>query len=274
MTPIAGSAWFERLFKAAVDIPGPHIDRLCTAARDAGAYVVMGVNERDPYSMGTLYNTLVFISDAGEVLGTHRKLVPTWAEKLTWAGGDGSSLRVYDTDIGRLGGLACGENTNTLARFALLAQGENVHTANYIALPTAPEDYDMVEAIKVRAMAHSFEGKVFTVVSCSALTPEIVDTVAHDAESRKMLERPHSAVSCIVGPDGRLLGEPLIDVEGIVYADIDLNRCIQPKQMHDIIGHYNRFDVLSLRINRRPGKALEFEDPEFETLMESPRQED
>jgi aliphatic nitrilase len=123
-------------------------------------------------------------------------------------------------------------------------------------------------------MAHSFEGKVFTVVSCSALTPEIVDTVAHDAESRKMLERPHSAVSCIVGPDGRLLGEPLIDVEGIVYADIDLNRCIQPKQMHDIIGHYNRFDVLSLRINRRPGKALEFEDPEFETLMESPRQED
>jgi aliphatic nitrilase len=274
MTPIAGSAWFERLFKAAVDIPGPHIDRLCNAARDAGAYVVMGVNERDPYSMGTLYNTLVFISDAGEVLGTHRKLVPTWAEKLTWAGGDGSSLRVYDTDIGRLGGLACGENTNTLARFALLAQGENVHTANYIALPTAPEDYDMVEAIKVRAMAHSFEGKVFTVVSCSALTPEIVDTVAHDAESRKMLERPHSAVSCIVGPDGRLLGEPLIDVEGIVYADIDLNRCIQPKQMHDIIGHYNRFDVLSLRINRRPGKALEFEDPEFETLMESPRQED
>ena len=106
MTPIAGSAWFEKLFKAAVDIPGPHIDRLCSAARDAGAYVVIGVNERDPFSMGTLYNTLVFISDTGDVLGTHRKLVPTWAEKLTWAGGDGSSLRVYDTGIGRLGGLA------------------------------------------------------------------------------------------------------------------------------------------------------------------------
>ncbi|MBM3668520.1 MAG: carbon-nitrogen hydrolase family protein [Actinobacteria bacterium] len=274
MTPIAGSPWFERLFKAAVDIPGPHIDRLCAAARDAGAFVVMGVNERDPYSMGTLYNTLVFISDRGEVLGTHRKLVPTWAEKLTWAGGDGSSLRVYDTEIGRLGGLACGENTNTLARFALLAQGENVHTANYIALPTAPEDYDMVEAIKVRAMAHSFEGKVFTIVSCSALTPEIVDAVAHDADSRRMLERPHSAVSCIVGPDGRLMSDALIDEEGIVYADIDLNRCIQPKQMHDIIGHYNRFDVFSLRLNRRPQAAVEFEDAEFEPITETPRHEE
>jgi len=274
MTPIAGSAWFEKLFKAAVDIPGPHIDRLCSAARDAGAYVVIGVNERDPYSMGTLYNTLVFISDTGEMLGTHRKLVPTWAEKLTWAGGDGSSLRVYDTGIGRLGGLACGENTNTLARFALLAQGENVHTANYIALPTAPEDYDMVEAIKVRAMAHSFEGKVFTVVSCSAITPEIVDAVAHDTQSRAMLERPHSAVSCIVGPDGRLLGEPLIDVEGIVYGDIDLNRCIQPKQMHDIIGHYTRFDIFSLHINRRQNDTLPFEEAEFEPITDTAPRED
>lgn len=274
MTPIAGSPWFERLFKAAVDIPGPHIDRLCDAARAAGAFVVMGVNERDPYSMGTLYNTLVFISDTGDVLGTHRKLVPTWAEKLTWGGGDGSSLRVYDTAIGRLGGLACGENTNTLARFALLAQGENVHTANYIALPTAPPEYDMVEAIKVRAMAHSFEGKVFTVVSCSALSPEIIDAVAHDAQSRTMLERPHSAVSCIVGPDGRLIGEPLIDEEGIVYADIDLNRCIQPKQMHDIIGHYNRFDVFSLRINRTPHAVVEFHETDFEAISDADRQED
>ena len=256
MTPIAGSPWFERLFKSAIDIPGPEVAALAEAARTAGTYVVIGVNERDPYSMGTLYNSLVFLSDTGELLGVHRKLVPTWAEKLTWAGGDGSSLRVYDTAIGRLGGLACGENTNTLARFALLAQGENVHTANYIALPTAPADYDMVEAIKVRAMAHSFEGKVFTIVACSAITPEIVDAVAHDDASRAMLERPHSAVSCIVGPDGRVMGDALIDDEGIVFGDIDLNRCIQPKQMHDIIGHYNRFDVFSLHVNREPQRTV------------------
>jgi aliphatic nitrilase len=210
--------------------------------------------------MGTLYNSLLFIDDAGEVIGVHRKLVPTWAEKLTWAGGDGSSLRVYDTSIGRLGGLACGENTNTLARFALLAQGENIHTANYISLPTAPADYDMVEAIKVRAAAHSFEGKVFTVVACSAITPEIVDAVAHDDESRAMLERKHSAFSGIFGPDGRLISEPLIDDEGIVYADIDLNKCIQPKQMHDIIGHYNRFDVFQLHVNRAPQPKIVFNE--------------
>lgn len=260
MTPVKGSAWFEKLFRAAINVPGPEVDALRIAARDAGAHVVIGVNERDPYSMGTLYNSLLFIDDTGEVIGVHRKLVPTWAEKLTWAGGDGSSLRVYETSIGRLGGLACGENTNTLARFALLAQGENIHTANYISLPTAPADYDMVEAIKVRAAAHSFEGKVFTVVACSAITPEIVDAVAHDDESRAMLQRKHSAFSGIFGPDGRLISEPLIDDEGIVYADIDLNKCIQPKQMHDIIGHYNRFDVFQLHVNRTPQPTIVFNE--------------
>ena len=260
MTPLQGSPWFERLFRASILVPGPEIERVREAAAAAGTYVVLGVNERDPYSMGTLYNTLVFIGDDGALLGKHRKLVPTWAEKLTWAGGDGSSLRVYETSIGRLGGLACGENTNTLARFSLLAQGEVVHTANYISLPTAPADYDMVEAIKVRAMAHSFEGKVFTVVSCSAISPELVDSVAHDDASRAMLERKNAAFSGIFGPDGRLISEPLIDVEGIAYADIDINRCIQPKQMHDIIGHYNRFDVFQLHVNRSPQPKVAFED--------------
>lgn len=260
MTPVQGSPWFERLYRASIDIPGPEVAALAEAARAAEATVVIGVNERDPFSMGTLYNSLVFLGPDGALLGVHRKLVPTWAEKLTWAGGDGSSLRVYDTPVGRLGGLACGENTNTLARFTLLAQGENIHTANYIALPTAPADYDMVEAIKVRSAAHSFEGKVFSVVSCAAITPEIIDAVAHNDEARTMLQRPHSAFSGIFGPDGRLISEPLIDVEGITYADIDLAKCIQPKQMHDIIGHYNRFDIFQLHVNRQPQNRVVFHD--------------
>lgn len=256
MTPVQGSPWFERLVRASIEVPGPALEPVQEAARRAGATVVIGVNERDPFSPATLYNALAFIGPDGALLGVHRKLVPTWAEKLTWAGGDGSSLRVYETPIGRLGGLACGENTNTLARFTLLAQGEQVHTANYIALPTAPADYDMVEAIKVRSAAHSFEGKVFSVVACAAITPEIVDAVAHDDASRTMLERKHSAFSGIFGPDGRLLTEPLVDVEGIAYADIDLGRTIQPKQMHDITGGYNRFDIFELRVNRRPQSRL------------------
>ncbi|WP_083745087.1 carbon-nitrogen hydrolase family protein [Rhodococcus sp. D-1] len=256
MTPIEGGPWFEKLFRSAIEIPGPECAALCAAARTAEINVVIGVNERDPHSMGTLYNSVLFISDQGELLGVHRKLVPTWAEKLTWGGGDGSSLRVYDTSVGRLGGLACGENTNTLARFSLLAQGEQVHVANYIALPVAPPDYDMVEAIKLRAAAHSFEGKVFTVVACSAITPEIISTVAHNDAARALLERPNSAFSGIFGPDGRLISEPIVDVEGMVFADIDINKSIQPKQMHDIVGHYNRFDIFELTVNRHGNRNI------------------
>jgi nitrilase len=251
--PVTGSGWFEKLVKASVLVPGPEIDVVRKAARDSECYVVLGVNERSPVSLGAIYNTLLFIGPDGGLLGKHRKLVPTWAEKLTWTGGDGSSLRVYDTGIGPLGGLACGENTNTLARFALLGQGELVHVASYISLPVAPPDYDMAEAIKLRAMAHSFEGKIFSIVSCSTVSEEIIaamETIVPDARAR--LQRKSSAFSGIIGPDGRLVGEPLIDDEGIVYADIDLERCIQPKQMHDIVGHYNRFDIFDLRVNRRP----------------------
>ncbi|NUU21889.1 MAG: carbon-nitrogen hydrolase family protein, partial [Streptomycetaceae bacterium] len=253
MNPVQGSPWFERLYLASVDVPGPHVDRLRDAARAAGAVVVIGVNERGAHSVGELYNTMLTIGADGELLGVHRKLVPTWAEKLTWTGGDGSSLKVHPTPIGPLGVLACGENTNTLARFTLLAQGELVHAASYIALPVAPADYDMADAIAVRTAAHCFEGKVFSVVACSTVSDEIVDAIAgDDPETRTLLGRKRSALSGIFGPDGRPVTEPLVDDEGIVYADIDLNRCIQPKQMHDILGHYNRFDVFSLHVDNRP----------------------
>jgi len=255
--PVSGSAWFKKLALAAVVVPGPEVDRLCAAARAHRVHVVIGINERSPVSWGAIYNTLLFIGPDGQILGKHRKLVPTWAEKLTWTGGDGSSLKVYSTAIGPLGGLACGENTNTLARFALLAQGELVHVASYIALPVAPPDYDMAEAIKLRAQAHSFEGKVYTVVSCSTVSEEIIramEGVVGDARAR--LERKSSAFSGVIGPDGRVVGTPLIDVEGIVYADIDLEACIQPKQMHDIVGHYNRFDVFRLEVDARPQRPI------------------
>jgi len=257
--PVSGSEWFKKLSMASITVPGPEVDTLCAAAREHSIHVVIGVNERSPVSWGAIYNTMLFIGPDGKLLGKHRKLVPTWAEKLTWTGGDGSSLKVYDTAIGPLGGLACGENTNTLARFALLAQGELVHVASYISLPVAPPDYDMAEAIKLRAMAHSFEGKVYTVVSCSTVSEEIIhamESVVPDARAR--LERKSSAFSGVIGPDGRVVGKPLIDDEGIVYADIDLTRCIQPKQMHDIVGHYNRFDVFHFSVDARPQAPIDF----------------
>jgi len=256
--PVTGSAWFERLIKTSIFVPGPEIRTICNAAAAHGVHVVMGVNERSAHSLGALYNTLVFIGPDGAILNKHRKLVPTWAEKLTWTGGDGSSLKVTPTPIGNLGGLASGENTNTLARFSLLAQGENVHTASYISLPVAPKDYDMAEAIKLRTQAHSFEGKVFSVVATSTISEEIIiemEKIRPDA--RALLERKSSAYSGIIGPDGRSVGDELIDDEGIAYGDVDLNRCIQPKQMHDIVGHYNRFDIFKFGLNTTPQSPME-----------------
>lgn len=258
--PVTGGAWFEKLIKASVFVPGPEIGAIRKAAQTHGVYVVMGLNERSPHSLGALYNTLVFIGPNGEIINKHRKLVPTWAEKLTWSNGDGSTLRVTHTkDIGNLGGLACGENTNTLARFTLLAQGENIHTASYISLPVAPKDYDMAEAIKLRTAAHSFEGKVFSVVATSTISEEIIvemEKIRPDA--RELLERKSSAYSGIIGPDGRAVGDELIDDEGIAYGEVDLNRCIQPKQMHDIVGHYNRFDIFNFTVNGARVEPINF----------------
>ena len=272
MNPVQASPWFEKLCMSAIEIPGPEIRRIADAARVHQINVVVGVNERSPVGISTLFNTDVTISDSGKILGKHRKLVPTWAEKLTWSNGDASGLRVHDTSVGRLGSLACGENTNTLARFSLLAQGELVHVANYISLPVAPADYDMAEAIKVRAAAHSFEGKVFTIISCSTISEEIVDLIgAGNDEIKDMLKRRNSAFSGVIGPDGRVIGTPLIDEEGIVYADIDLSRCIQPRQMHDITGHYNRFDVFDLKVTRKRQAPATFEDSDEQNIMDQNR---
>ncbi|WP_144097313.1 carbon-nitrogen hydrolase family protein [Croceicoccus sediminis] len=273
--PVSASPWFEKLVRGSILLPGPEIETVCEAARECGVHVIIGVNERSPVSVGTLYNTMVFIGPDGAIMGGHRKLVPTWAEKMTWAPGDGSGLVVYDTAIGPLGGLACGENTNTLARFSLLAQGELVHAASYISLPVAPADYDMAEAIKVRAMAHSFEGKVFTVVSCSTISEEIITAMEGLVpDAREKLQRKNSAYSGVIGPDGREVGEPLIDDDGIVYADIDLSRCIQPKQMHDIIGHYNRFDIFDLTVDRTPRAPVTLFDAPLDADLESGSGED
>ncbi|KGO83541.1 aliphatic nitrilase [Flavobacterium beibuense F44-8] len=260
MTPVQGSKWYEVLYKNSIAVPGPEVARICEAAKEHNCHVVIGVNERGQ-SLGELYNTNLIIDNKGNLVGKHRKLVPTWAEKLTWTGGDGSSLKVYNTEIGPIGTLACGENTNTLARFTLLSQGELIHIANYISLPVAPPDYNMAEAIKIRAAAHSFEGKLFTIVSCSTITQEIMDVMKEDVPNvEELLTRKNSAFSGIIGPNGAVIGEPLIDDEGIVYADIDLSKCIQPKQMHDILGHYNRFDIFDLKVNTAPKKNITFTD--------------
>lgn len=258
LSPLQGSPWFARLQQSSVRVPGPEVDKLCQVATQFGVYIVIGVNESVPYSLGTVFNTNLLIGPEG-LIARHRKLVPTFAEKLTWASGDGSSLRVHETKLGPLGMLACGENTNTLARYTLLAQGELIHIANYIAFPFIA-NYDMPEAIRIRAGAHSFEGKIFTIVACSAMSDELIATLKPTPEHEKLLTGTPNAFSGVYGPDGRLVSEPLIDREGIVYAELDLNRCIEPKQYHDIQGHYNRFDIFKLEVNRTPLEPIQFRD--------------
>lgn len=247
--PLDGSAWFQRLYHSAIDVPGPEVEELCALARDNAIHIAVGVNERGAKSVGAIYNTNLLISPDKGLINRQRKLVPTFAEKLSWTPGDAQGLRVSETELGPVGMLACGENTNTLARFALLAEGELLHLANFVAFPFV-DNYDMPAAIQTRIGAHSFEGKVFSIVSCSAMSQEIVNAIADSEEERKRMSGSPNAFSAIFDPHGRIISEPLVDVEGITYADIDLEQCIAPKQYHDILGHYNRFDILSLQVDR------------------------
>ena len=180
--------------------------------------------------------------------------MPTFAEKLTWGWGDGSSLRVYDTPFGRLGTLVCGENTNTLARFALIAQGEQIHVASF---PGFPLKTGIVEGIKIRAAAHSYEGQLFTICASSTITPDVIDLLGTTDERRALLEGKPYAYSAVYGPNGQVIGNPLVDEEGIVYADIDLEDIIIPRLRHDIAGNYNRFDIFSLSLNTKKHSSLE-----------------
>ena len=268
--PLRGSAWFRKLVLHSIFVPGPEVEELCQMARAFDIHIAIGVNERAERNLGGLYNTNLLISPEHGVINKRRKLVPTFAEKLTWTSGDGEGLRAVETPLGRIGMLACGENTNTLARFTLLAEGELIHIANFIGFPFT-SDYSMPEAIKIRCAAHSFEGKLFSIVSCSAMSPEIVDMLATNDEERRMMTGSPNAFSGIIDPRGQLISEPLIDVEGIAYADIDLEQCIEPKQLQDIIGHYNRFDIFQLHVDRRPRSPLALRGDSDQVYQESLR---
>jgi nitrilase/aliphatic nitrilase len=218
--------------------------------------------------MGTLFNTNLLFDRDGTLLNRHRKLVPTWAEKLTWANGDASYLPPEETDIGRVGTLICGENTNTLARFTLLAQGEQVHIATYP--PAWPfhrpgggaHNYNLTEAIRLRSAAHAFEGKVFNVVASCALDADAIEQLSQgDSKMKELLQAVPAPVSIIVGPSGELLADPVEGGESMVVAEIDIACSIEPKMIHDIVGHYNRFDIFHLEVDPTPNRPVWIKKP-------------
>ncbi len=266
--PFRTTRYFIELVKNAVEVPSPATDRLCEAARQYGCYVVIGINERPFNTLGTLYNTNLLIGPDGAILLKHRKLMPTYAEKMVWGFGDGSTLRVLDTALGKVGTLICGENANPLARYALLAQGEQVHVSNYPALPGGDGGgYDLSREIELRGATHSFEGKVFNIVVSAAIDATVIAKVADTEEKRRAMSGPCMSFTGIFAPGGRLCSDTVPPgKEGIVYADCDIEAVIAPKMRHDVAGHYNRADVLSLRLNRAPNDAIVERMEEADTL--------
>lgn len=244
--PEARRAYIQ-LFNNSVDIPSPQTTLLCEAARKANAYVVMGLNERETGRSATLFNTLLFIDKSGQIMGKHRKLVPTFAERLVWGQGDGSGLKVFETDFGRLGGLVCYENHMTLVRYALFAKGEQIHAAVW---PARHRNAHIRDAL---VRQYAFEGGVFVISCCGYLTEGMVPD---SFELKKRTSWEARGGSSIVNPLGRYLVEPVFDREEILCADLDLEQIIEAKGHYDGTGHYARWDVVSLHLNEEEHSPL------------------
>ncbi len=238
-TPWSDQAWYERLYDQSVEVPGPATEALAAAAREASTYLSIGVNERDG---GTLYNTLLYFAPDGSLLGKHRKLMPTGAERLVWGQGDGSGLVVFDTAFGRLGGLTCWENYMPLARAALYAQGIDVYLA-----PTWDNSDVWVPTLRHIAK----EGRVYVIGVTSCLRGSDVPRDLPRADEiyggdDDWMARGNTA---ICGPDGEIVAGPLEGQEGIVYAAVDVDHARKVRRQFDPVGHYARSDVLRLVVD-------------------------
>jgi aliphatic nitrilase len=188
----------------------------------------------------------------GSILGKHRKLVPTWGERVVWAGGDGSTMGVFPTPWGALGTLCCGENINPLARYALLAQGERIHVANFPSACMAGARHSANE-LYLHVAPHAYEGKLYSLVSSDFGSAAIAAKLGLEFS---VPAGGYNCISGIMGPSGEWVSPPLVDTKGIVYADCPLEPVVQAKLFHDVIGHYNRFDVLRFELNTKPLAAI------------------
>ena len=247
------NALYAELVANAVAVPGPAVTRLSAAARAAGAHVVIGVNERNDEASGTsLYNALLFFDDRGELIGRHRKLIPTGGERLMWAQGDGSTLRVYDTSLGKMAGLLCWENYMPLARYAMYSWG-----AQILIAPTWDRGEPWLSALRHVAR----EGRLYVIGCCQALHRDDVP----DRFAYKQLYPPgrawiNAGDSAVVDPDGQLVAGPLHEKQDILFAEIDPARATASRWMFDPAGHYARPDVFRLTVHRRAKPMLDLRE--------------
>jgi nitrilase len=239
--------WMHRLLDQAVAVPGPTTARLGEAARAAGVYLAVGINE---LAGGTLYNTLLYLGPDGELAGTHRKLMPTGGERSVWGYGDGSTLGVVPTPFGVVGGLICWENYMPLARAAMYAQGVEIYLA-----PTWDNSEEWVATLQHIAK----EGRTYVVGVAPLLrgsdVPEDLRGEIYRADVDDWMSRGHTT---IVGPGGQVLAGPVVDREEIVYAEIDTDQVRDQRRLFDPVGHYARPDVFRLTVDTRRQSSVDF----------------
>lgn len=248
-----------RLFQNAVVVPSPATEALGRAARQAGAYVVIGACEKVAGTAGTMYNSLLFFNPRGQIVHVHRKLTPTVGERLVHAPGRPVGLRVLDTEYGRLSGLICGENSNPLAIFTLIAQHTMVHVASWPNLP-GRRMLSRSERALLASRAFAFMAKAFVINACGTVTDEMIEMLAYTDEDREFLRRRElSGGSSVVAPSGEVLSGPIGPDEAILIAEIDLEQCVYERVVHDFAGHYNRPDIFTLRVRVGSAGMLEWQ---------------
>jgi nitrilase len=248
----AGRKDFAGYWKQSMSLTPDETQPLRDAAKDAGIYVVVGISERsEAGNHGTLYNTMLYISPDGEILGKHRKLMPTGTERLIWGSGDGSTLTAVDTPFGTVGGLICWENYMPLARISMYGKGVNIYLA-----PTADSRDSWQSTLRHIAC----EGRCF-VLGCNQYFTKSMypkDLALYD-ELADLPDEICRGGSAIIDPFGEYVCQPLYGKESVLYADLDLNKIHQGHLDFDVVGHYHRPDVFKFTVNEAPNPAVTFD---------------